>query len=79
MYQEAAFLVLRLGGIGIIFAFIIGLIISIVRYYKLPVLSQFFEGYIELSRNTPLMIQLFFLYFGLPQVGIHLSAKSVAY
>ena len=75
MYQEAAFLVLRLGWIGIIFAFIIGLIISIVRYYKLPVLSQFFEGYIELSRNTPLMIQLFFLYFGLPQVGIHLSAE----
>ena len=42
MYQEAAFLVLRLGGIGIIFAFIIGLIISIVRYYKLPILSQYF-------------------------------------
>ena len=63
MYQEAAFLVLRIGGIGIIFAFTIGLIISIVRYYKLPVLSQVFEGYIELSRNTPLMIQLFFLVF----------------
>jgi len=75
MYQEAAFLVLRIGGIGIIFAFAIGLTISIVRYYKLPILSKFFEGYIELSRNTPLMIQLFFLYFGLPQVGIRLSAE----
>src|SRR5690606_14749765 len=34
------------------------------------------RGYVELFRNTPLLIQLFVLYFGLPQVGISLSPLS---
>ncbi|MBQ8532772.1 MAG: amino acid ABC transporter permease, partial [Clostridia bacterium] len=34
--------------------------------------------YIEISRNTPLLVQLFFLYFGLPKIGIVLSAEVCA-
>ena len=34
------------------------------------VLRQIVAGYIELSRNTPLLIQLFFIYYGLPKIGI---------
>ena len=49
-----------------------------VRYYKIPVLQKIVGAYIELSRNTPLLIQLFFLYFGLPKLGILLSSKSCA-
>ena len=37
-----------------------------------------FEAYIELSRNTPLLIQLFFLYFGLPRIGLVLSSEACA-
>ena len=33
--------------------------------------SDLVRVYIELSRNTPLLIQLFFLYYGLPKIGIH--------
>ncbi len=33
-------------------------------------LRQIVAGYIELSRNTPLLIQLFFIYYGLPKIGI---------
>lgn len=36
------------------------------------------SGYVELSRNTPLLIQLFFLYFALPKIGIKLDAFSCA-
>ena len=35
-------------------------------------------AYIELSRNTPLLIQLFFLYFGLPRIGLVLSLEACA-
>jgi polar amino acid transport system permease protein len=41
-------------------------------------LRQLVSGYIELSRNTPLLVQLFFLYFGLPKLGLVLSAESCA-
>ena len=77
MYQEAAFLVLRLGGIGIIFAFIIGLIISIVRYYKLPILSKIFEGYIELSRNTPIDDPIVFSVFWLAASRYPVERRSL--
>ena len=39
-------------------------------------LSQITLAYTELSRNTPLIVQLFFLYFGLPKAGIVFSAEA---
>lgn len=36
------------------------------------------KAYIELSRNTPLLIQLFFLYYGLPKVGIPIGKYTAA-
>lgn len=70
LYKKAAVLTLRLGLIGIVFAIIIGLICSLVQYYKVPILRYLVAAYIELSRNTPLLIQLFFIYYGLPKIGI---------
>lgn len=78
MYVKAAKLTLSIGFIGIIISIFIGLVLSIIRYYKVPVLSKIAGAYIELSRNTPLLIQLFFLYFGLPQLGIKLSSVTCA-
>lgn len=78
MYVEAAKLTLSIGFIGIVISIAVGLILSIIRYYKVPVLRRIAGAYIEISRNTPLLIQLFFLYFGLPQVGIKLSSITCA-
>ena len=61
---------------GILFSIIVGILASAVQYFKIPVLRQITACYIELSRNTPLLIQLFFLYFGLPKIGIRLSAEA---
>ena len=44
--------------------------------YRVPVARQIVSAYIELSRNTPLIVQLFFLYFGLPKAGILLSSEA---
>ncbi len=41
-------------------------------------LSSLVNAYIELSRNTPLLIQLFFLYYGLPKFGIKLDEQVCA-
>jgi polar amino acid transport system permease protein len=78
MYGEAAVLTLRLGGLGILLALLTGLVCSLIRLEKVPVLSQLVRVYTELSRNTPLLVQLFFLYFGLPKLGLHVSSETCA-
>lgn len=78
LYQEAFLLTVRLAFWGIVGAFGLGFLISIIRYYRIPILQQLSTAYIELSRNTPLVIQLFFLYYGLPRLGIVLDAEVCA-
>ena len=76
LYREAAVLTVKLGVFGIILATIIGLACAVVRYYHLKVLSGIVRFYIEIARNTPLLVQLFFLYYGLPKIGIRTSPAS---
>lgn len=76
LYIEATKLTLYIAAIGIVLSILIGLLCSMARYLKLPVLNQIAEIYVEISRNTPLLIQLFFLYFGLPKVGIVFSSEA---
>lgn len=78
LYQEAFWLTLHIAIWGILGSFLLGLVISIIRHYRIPVLSQLAGIYIEISRNTPLIIQLFFLYFGLPRIGLVLSSEACA-
>ena len=70
LFKKAALLTLRIGWIGIIIAIIVGLVCAVIQFYKLPVISKVVGIYIELSRNTPLLVQLFFIYYGLPKIGI---------
>ena len=79
LYQEAALLTLKIGLIGIAVSIIIGLFCSLVQYYKVPVLRQIATVYIEISRNTPLLIQLFFIYYALPKVGVQVSSEMAGY
>ena len=65
-------------GAGILGALLLGLICGMIRYCRIPVLSRIIGMYIEVSRNTPLVIQLFFLYFGLPRMGITLESETCA-
>ena len=44
---------------------------ALVTSYRVRPFDSLARAYIELSRNTPLLIQLFFLYYGLPKIGIH--------
>lgn len=78
MYAEAAKLTLGIGLIGILFSVVIGLFCVLVQHYRVPVLRQIAAVYKELSRNTPLLVQLFFLYFGLPKIGIIISSEACA-
>lgn len=74
-YKDALLLTLRIGWLGIALAFLVGIFCTVVVYLKIPVLRRIVGFYIELFRNTPLLVQLFFIYFALPKVGIRISAK----
>ena len=77
-YIEAAILTLKLASIGIFLSLLLGLLCSFLIYFKVPVLKQICSCYIELSRNTPLLVQLFFLYFGLPKINVFISSEACA-
>lgn len=60
------------------FAMVIALFMAIVQYANVPVLKQIARFYIWLFRGTPLLVQLFLAYFGLPKLGITMSAFPCA-
>ena len=75
MYVKAFLLTIKIGWIGIILSLAIGIVVAFIWHFKIPVLSQIVKVYVELFRNTPLLVQLFFIYFGLPKIGLSISAE----
>lgn len=75
LYTKAFFLTIKIGWIGILLSLVIGILGAFILYFKVPVFDIIFKVYVELFRNTPLLVQLFFIYFGLPKVGIVVSAE----
>lgn len=55
---------------SIILSFIIGTLLGIIRYAKIKYLSAIIGFIIDLIRNLPLLLIIFFTYFGLPNIGI---------
>ena len=74
MYTKAFLLTIKIGWIGIALSVGIGIVAAFILHFKIPVLSPIIKAYVELFRNTPLLVQLFFIYYGLPKIGISISA-----
>lgn len=76
LFEKAALLTLRLGAAGILLSIVVGLVCSMILYYRIPILKTIVRVYVEISRNTPLLIQLFFIYYGLPRIGISTNPEA---
>ncbi len=76
LYKEAFILTVKIGWIGIALALAIGTLTAFVMHFKVPVLTAIAGVYVELFRNTPLLVQLFFIYFALPKIGLSISAEA---
>ena len=74
-FAEAFLLTVRIGWMGIGLSLVIGIAGAFILHYRVPVLKGLTKGYIELFRNTPLLVQLFFIYFGLPKLGVMISPE----
>ncbi len=75
LYESAALLTVKIGVAGIALSIVIGFLCAVVLFFKIPVLRQAVSVYIEISRNTPLLIQLFFIYYALPKIGIKINPE----
>jgi polar amino acid transport system permease protein len=78
LFWHAFLTTLWLSAVGIALAAMIGVLCALVRYFDIPVATRLASAYEELFRNTPLLIQLFFLFYALPTLGITLSAYTCA-
>ncbi len=77
-FVRAGGLTLQVFFLGLAISLLIGAVCVLASYFKFSLLSKLCKAYIELSRNTPLLIQLFFLYYGLGRLGVSLSSFACA-
>jgi polar amino acid transport system permease protein len=61
-------LTMKAAAVGIVGASIVGLVLGAARAHRIPVISQLAAAYVEVIRNTPILVQIFFLYYSLPRV-----------
>lgn len=70
---KAAVVTIQLSLVSIIIGMVFGLLIALMRISKIKILSYVAQFYIWIIRGTPMLVQLFLVYFGLPQIGIELT------
>ncbi len=78
-FYQGMLITIELTVVGLLMGFALGLPAAVARVYGGKFLRWLAIGYIELFRGTPLLVQLFLIYFGLPDFGVTLSRMTAAY
>ena len=79
LLPEALKITIEIGVAGFLLATLISIVVGTCRSRKLPKLLQIILNiYVEVFRGTPLLVQLFFVYYGLPSLGIRLDPVTAA-
>lgn len=78
LFLTGIWLTIRICLVSTSIGLLIGTIFAGLQQTKLPLITGPIRAYIEVIRNTPFLIQLFFIFFGLPSLGIRLEANQAA-
>ena len=78
LLMRGALFTLELTAIGAILGVAVGTVGAVVRAWKIQPFAWFFGVYVELIRNTPFLVQLFFIFFGLPSLGLKITEWQAA-
>ncbi|QXE33848.1 amino acid ABC transporter permease [Streptomyces sp. GMY02] len=70
---------LAISAIGMAGALVVGVLLGAISTLRVPVARQLITVYVEVFRNTPLLVQIFFLYFALPEAGLRLDGFTVGW
>ena len=76
--MRGAVITVELSVLAMALAIVVGLVVVLARLYAPPPFNWLAKAYIEVIRGTPLLIQLFLIYYGLPEIGIRLNAFLAA-
>ena len=77
--QDGLVNTLKVSAFAIAGAFVIGLVLGAARAHRIPVVSQLTAIYVEVIRNTPILVQIFMIFYALPQFGIVFDQFTVAW
>lgn len=77
VFAEGLFMTIEVAVLALIVALVIGIVLGSFATSRYKILKGVNRIYVELIQNTPLVIQIFFLYNGLPRVGIVLSEFAI--
>ena len=75
---QGAATTIALAVLAAIFGTLIGLLVALVRVARVPFLAQYAQGYTEIFRGSPLLLQLFWIWFGLPLIGVPINGFAAA-
>jgi polar amino acid transport system permease protein len=70
---------LAISAIGMAGALLVGVLLGAISSLRIPVARQLITVYVEVFRNTPLLVQIFFLFFALPDTGLQLDSFTVGW
>lgn len=76
LFFQGFLVTLKLAVMATILGTILGAVVGIIITGRIKVLKAIFRIYIELFRGSPLLIQLFMIYFCLPKIGINVSMET---
>jgi putative glutamine transport system permease protein len=76
LYPFGLWITIQLSVLSLLGSLGLGTLIALFRVSPVPPLRWVGTGYVEFFRNTPLLVQLFFLYFATPYVGIYLGSNE---
>lgn len=75
---QGLWMTVKVSLISIALSFVVGLILGVVRYVKIKYLSAIVGFIVDIIRNLPLLLIIFFSYFGLPAIGLRVDPMEAA-
>ncbi|MBP2227989.1 polar amino acid transport system permease protein [Azospirillum agricola] len=77
-FATGVWLTLQLSALATVLGFVLGTLCAIGRADGSPAVKWAVATYVEVIRNTPLLVQIFLVYFGIATLGVHVSANMAA-
>ncbi|WP_138464367.1 amino acid ABC transporter permease [Poseidonocella sp. HB161398] len=71
--MQGLWMTLLVSLVSILFSVLIGTLCACLRTFRVPVLSQIASAYVHFMRSTPLLVQIYFIFYGLASLGLGLG------
>lgn len=78
IFVSGIVITLPLAIISFVLAMILAILCALIQYAKVPVMKNIVQFYIWIFRGTPMLVQLFIMYFGMQSIGVRISAITAA-